>query len=246
MRVLVTGTAGFILGNFLRRACFTKQKYEFVSVDRVKKGSVMGDVYRHGSHTFYIANVIDAHTMNIIFETGFRDGPPEIVVHGCAETHVDNSIADNTPFVLSNVLGTQVILDCCVKWKTRKLVYISTDEVYGHLTSEDEPSWNEETPTAPRNPYSASKLAGEMLIKAAHETHGLTYNVTRSCNNYGPWQDPSKFIPKIIKSMTVATPSPKSSMMARTMRYTTSRPVKSFPTWKSSSSFATPWARDMT
>lgn len=198
-KVLVTGSGGFIFGNCIRRMFYTKQSYEIVSIDRVRRSNVMQNVYLNKDHTFYIADVTDAHTVNIIFETAFKDGPPDIVIHGAAESFVDSSIKDARPFITSNVLGTQVVIDACVRWGVKRLIYVSTDEVYGHLESEESPPWNEDAPLAPRNPYSASKAAGELLVQAAHETHGLTYNITRSCNNYGPWQDPEKFIPKILQ-----------------------------------------------
>lgn len=208
LKILITGSGGFIFGNFIRRAFYTKQNYEIVSVDRVRRSNVMQNVYRNKDHKFYIADVTDAHTLNIIFETAFESGPPDIVIHGAAESFVDNSIKNASPFITSNVLGTQVVVDACVRWGVKKLVYISTDEVYGHLENEDESPWKEEAPLAPRNPYAASKAAGELLVKAAHETHGLVYNITRCCNNYGPWQDPEKFIPKILQSIISGSSMP--------------------------------------
>jgi len=98
------------------------------------------------------------------------------------------------------VLGTQSIINNCLKHKVKKLVYISTDEVYGQLMANEAP-WIEESPLNPRNPYSASKAAGELMVKAAHTAHGLTYNITRSSNCYGPRQLPEKLLPKAIKSI---------------------------------------------
>ena len=101
----------------------------------------------------------------------------------------------------SYVLGTKVIINACIKFNVEKMIYISTDEVYGQLTNESDPLWSESAPFNPRNPYSASKAAGELLVRAAHQSHGLTYNITRSSNNYGPRQTPEKLIPKVIKSI---------------------------------------------
>jgi dTDP-glucose 4,6-dehydratase len=120
------------------------------------------------------------------------------VIHGAAESFVDKSISDPQIFTKTNVVGTQVIIDACVKYDVEKLIYISTDEVYGQLISESSPSWSESSQLNPRNPYSASKASGELLIKAAGETFGLNYNITRSCNNYGPRQNRRNLIPKII------------------------------------------------
>lgn len=196
-RVLITGSGGFIFSNFVRYAIHQKAPYSFVSIDKVRRSHVLNNVYTNKNHTFYIGDVSDAHFVNVIFEIE----RPDIVIHGAAESHVDNSIANANPFIISNVLGTQVIIDACRHWCVERLIYISTDEVMGQLTSEADVPWTEEAPLAPRNPYSSSKAAGELLVRAAYETHGLNYQITRSCNNYGPRQDPEKFIPKIIKNI---------------------------------------------
>jgi dTDP-glucose 4,6-dehydratase len=167
--------------------------YTFASVDRVNFPNY--PLYINKNHSFYPADIRDDHVMDIIF----KYEQPDIVIHGAAETFVDNSLKDPNSFVSSNVLGTQVIINCCLKHKVQKLIYISTDEVYGQLTSDSEPPWTEESPLNPRNPYSATKAAGELLVKAANTTHGLIYNITRSSNCYGPRQQPEKLIPKAIK-----------------------------------------------
>ncbi len=193
-KILITGSCGFILGNFLRKAVYEKQPYQLVSVDRVNFNTV-NSMYWNKNHTFYVADIRDAH----IIDTIFQFEKPDIVVHGAAETFVDHSLSDPSSFVTSNVLGTQVIINACLKHKVQKLLYISTDEVYGQLTSESDLSWKESCQLNPRNPYSATKAAGELLVKAAYESFGLKYNITRSSNNYGPRQIPEKLIPKTIK-----------------------------------------------
>ena len=201
-KVLVTGTAGFILGNFVRRAIYTKQPYSFISVDRIAGNPNI--VYSHKNHIFHIADIRDQHIIDKIFQ--FER--PDIVIHGAAETFVDYSLSDPNSFITSNVLGTQTIINACVKHKVERLIYISTDEIYGHLTGENDPPWNEEAAISPRNPYSASKAAGELLVRAAHQSFGLTYNITRSSNNYGPRQTPEKLIPKVIKCILHDQPIP--------------------------------------
>ena len=196
-KILITGTGGFIFSNFIRRAFHKKEEYNFVSVDKVRKRHAIHNMYVNKSHKFYPGDVSDSHFINTIFE--FER--PDIVIHGAAESFVDSSIDNASPFITSNVLGTQVIIDACLRWEVEKLVHISTDEVYGHLTDESAQAWTEDAPMNPRNPYSASKASAELLVKAAHETHGLQYVITRSCNNYGPWQDPEKFMPKIIQNV---------------------------------------------
>jgi len=196
-KILITGTGGFIFSNFVRRAIYNREQYNFVSIDKVKKSNAINNVYTNKNHKFYIGDVADSHFLNVVFEVE----RPDIVIHGAAESFVDSSIENASPFIISNILGTQNIVDSCVRWKTKRLIYISTDEVYGHLEHEDEPAWTEKCELLPRNPYSASKASGELLVKAAHETHGLQYNITRSCNNYGPRQAAEKFIPKIIQKI---------------------------------------------
>jgi len=191
---LITGSCGFIFGNFLRKAVYEKQPYQLVSVDRVNQNAI-NSMYWNKNHTFHVADIRDQHVIDTIFQ--FEK--PDIVIHGAAETFVDSSLSDPNSFVTSNVLGTQVIINACVKHKVEKLIYVSTDEVYGQLTDENEPAWTEDAPLNPRNPYSATKAAGELMVKAAHESFGLIYNITRSSNNYGPRQTSEKLIPKSIK-----------------------------------------------
>jgi len=193
-KVLVTGSCGFIFGNFLRRAIYEKQPYQFVSVDRINSHTV-NSMYSNKNHIFHIADLRDQHIMNNIFQ--FEK--PDIVIHGAAETFVDTSLTDPNSFVTSNVLGTQVVINCCVKHNVEKMIYVSTDEVYGQLTNEKDAPWTEEAPINPRNPYSASKAAGELMVRAAHQSYGLIYNITRSSNNYGPRQTSEKLIPKSIR-----------------------------------------------
>lgn len=192
-KVLITGSCGFIFSNFIRKVLYEKQPYQFISVDRVSGDG--NSLYTHKNHTFYPADIRDQHIMDKIFQYE----RPDIVIHGAAETFVDTSLTDPNSFVTSNVLGTQVIINACIKHKVERLIYISTDEVYGQLSSESDAPWTEDSPLNPRNPYSATKAAGEMLVKAAHESFGLIYNITRSSNNYGPRQTSEKLIPKTIK-----------------------------------------------
>jgi len=195
-KILVTGSCGFIFSNFMRYAITQHDvNYKFISVDKVKSSRVMYNVFSNKNHTFHIGDVADSHFMDVVFQVE----EPDIVIHAAAESFVDSSIKNADPFIHSNVRGTQTVIDACVKWGVERLVYISSDEIYGQLTSEDDPPWPETAPMNPRNPYSATKAAGELLVKAAHQTHGLNYNITRCCNNYGPRQDPEKFLPKIIK-----------------------------------------------
>lgn len=203
-KILCTGSGGFIFGNFSRQAFYTNQNYSIASIDRIRDSNNIWNVYVNSDHKFYIADIRDAHVLSAIFQVE----KPDIVIHGAAETSVEASVKNAEPFITSNVLGTQNVIDMCLRWNVKKLIYISTDQVYGPLSSESDPSFTEASPINPKNPYAASKAAGELLVQAAHHTHGLVYNITRSCNCYGPWQHPSKLIPKIINSVIKQQPMP--------------------------------------
>lgn len=196
-KILVSGSCGFIFSNFIRKILYERNDIKLISVDKIVDQNTLYNIYVNNKHNFNIGDVADAH----FIDTVFLKEKPDIVIHGAAESFVDAAIGNATPFIHSNALGTQVIADACVKHKVGRLIYISTDEVYGQLTSEDQSSWTEDSPLNPRNPYSASKAAGEMIVKAAHYTHGLNYNITRSCNNMGPRQAARNFIPKVINNI---------------------------------------------
>lgn len=191
-KVLVTGSCGFIFSNFIRKVLVENTEYEFVSVDKLISPNNFRNILKN--HPLHIGDVADVQFMDMVF----RLEEPDIVIHGAAESFVDDSIKHAMPFVHSNVLGTQVMVDMAIKHGVEKFLYVSTDEVYGQLKSKEESSWTETSPLNPRNPYSASKAAGELIVRAAHETHDLNYIVTRCCNNYGPRQPPRNLIPKII------------------------------------------------
>lgn len=192
-KILVTGSAGFIFSNFMFKNIHSNQEYSFASVDKLIAPYNFSNVCRHPDHHFYMGDVADEQFMNNVFLLE----KPDYVIHGAAESFVDDSIASAKPFIHSNVVGTQNIVDLSLKHNIEKLIYISTDEVYGQLKLGDN-SWTENSITLPRNPYSASKLAGELIVRTAGETHGLKYNITRCSNNYGPRQPPRNLIPKII------------------------------------------------
>jgi dTDP-glucose 4,6-dehydratase len=202
-KLMITGTAGFILGNFVRKAIYEKAPYDLVSIDRVSQSSLLNNIYQGKSHTFYLADICDEHIINRIFEYE----KPDIVLHGAASTFVDEALKDPNIYVKNNVLGTQVIVNACVKWGVKKLIYTSTDEVMGSLKSENDTPWKEDAPLNPRNPYAASKGGGEFIVKAAANSFGLPYIITRSSNNYGRLQR-EKLIPTIIKSILNNTKIP--------------------------------------
>ena len=192
-RLLVTGSCGFIFGNFLRQVVYEKYPYQLISLDKVNTQSI-NSMYWNKNHIFYIADIRDSHIIDTIFQLE----KPEIVIHGAAET-ISNHLTENANSIISsNVLGTQNIINACVKYKVKKLVYMSTDKVYGPLSLEDNLKLESDN-FSPKTPFAATKVAGELLIKAAHESSELNYNIIRGTNNYGPRQSIQKLIPKIIK-----------------------------------------------
>lgn len=191
-KVLVTGSGGFLFSNFIRKALYNKSEYNFVTIDYCKGPKALNNIYVNKGHQLYVGDVADKHFVDVIFELE----RPDIVIHGAEASSHDTSDV----IVHSNVLGTQTIADACVKWKTQRLIYISSDKVYGQLENDSIPSWKEESVLMPRCTFSASKAAGEMIIQAAHN-NGLDFNIIRSCNTYGPRQNPHNFIPKVITSI---------------------------------------------
>ena len=131
----------------------------------------------------------------------------DAIVHFAAESHVDRSIDDATPFLRTNVVGTQCLLDAARAAGTPRYVQVSTDEVYGTL-GPDDPPFTETTPLAPNSPYAASKAGADLLVRAAHHTHGMDTVITRCSNNYGPYQFPEKLIPLFITNALADIPLP--------------------------------------
>ena len=124
LKILCTGTCGFILGNFIRKVIYEKQPYNFVSIDRVNSNAI-NSMYWNKNHTFHVADIRDQH----IIDTIFQFEKPDIVIHGAAETFVDYSLNDPNSFVTSNVLGTQVIINACIKYDVKKLIYIRSNAI---------------------------------------------------------------------------------------------------------------------
>jgi dTDP-glucose 4,6-dehydratase len=201
-KILITGSCGFIFSNFIRKVI--DLDYEFVSIDKCVQHYNLNNIFNHPKHKFYLGDIADMHFVSNVFNIE----KPDYVIHGAAESFVDDAIKNALNFTYSNVIGTQNIVDSCLAYNVDKLVYVSTDEVYGHLTSVNDSPWIEDFFPRPRNPYSATKYAGECVVYAAHETHGLQYNITRSSNNYGGTQPNRNLIPKIITCLIDDQPIP--------------------------------------
>ena len=192
--IFVTGAAGFIGSNFVHY--LKSQGYDDIVV--LDKLTYAASTDNLNPHTFPIQIVDIANKKQL--ERVFQTYRPRFVFHFAAESHVDNSIEDATPFVETNVTGTLNLLELSVMYKVEKFHHISTDEVYGAL-GYDDPPFTEETPYNPQNPYSASKAASDHFVTAFGNTYGLPVVITNCSNNYGPRQNKEKLIPKTINNI---------------------------------------------
>lgn len=198
MKVLVTGGAGFIGGNFIHYMLKKHPNYKIICVDCLTYAGNMEtlqNILHNKNFCFYKADITDRKTIFNIFEKE----NPDIVINFAAESHVDHSIENPDVFVKTNILGTNVLLDACKSFKTKRFHQVSTDEVYGDLPL-DKPEllFTEETPIQASSPYSASKASADLLVFAYHRTYNLPVTVSRCSNNYGPYQFPEKLIPLAI------------------------------------------------
>jgi len=192
--IFITGAAGFIGSNFVHY--LKSQGYDDIVV--LDKLTYAASTDNLNPHTFpiEIVDIADKKPLQRVFQK-YR---PRFVFHFAAESHVDNSIEDATPFVETNVTGTLNLLELSVMYKVEKFHHISTDEVYGAL-GYDDPPFTEETPYNPQNPYSASKAASDHFVTAFGNTYGLPIVITNCSNNYGPRQNKEKLIPKTINNI---------------------------------------------
>lgn len=196
-KVLVTGGAGFIGGNFVQHMVSEYPDYQIFNLDLL---TYAGDLVKHkeienaDNYKFVKMDIADRDAVMNLFETEKFD----YVVHFAAESHVDRSITHPEIFVKTNVMGTQALLDAAKAIGLKKFVHVSTDEVYGELDFDPATFFTEDTPLQPNSPYSASKASSDFLVRAYHETFGLPVNITRCSNNYGPYHFPEKLIPLTI------------------------------------------------
>ncbi len=204
MRILVTGGAGFIGSNFIRSLLTNEPDCAIVNLDKLTyAGNLENLAGLEGDprYRFVKGSVCDDHLVDELLGTGF-----DAVVNFAAESHVDRSIQDSRAFVETNVLGTQVLLETCRRRRIQRMMQVSTDEVYGSLGPTGR--FTEESPLSPNSPYAASKAAADLLAAAYVHTYRLPVIITRSCNNYGPYQFPEKIIPLFITNALVDEPLP--------------------------------------
>ena len=197
MRILVTGGAGFIGSNFIHYWLKNHPGDQVINLDALTYAGhleSLKDIETNPNYKFVKGDITD---IKIVGE--LMDGV-DIVVHFAAESHVDRSIIDPLQFVKTNVLGTANLLEAALNAKVKRFHHISTDEVYGSLGPDDLP-FTEKTNYAPRSPYAASKAGSDYLVRAYFETYNLPVTITNCANNYGPFHDPEKLIPRFITNL---------------------------------------------
>ena len=208
MKILVTGGAGFIGGNFVHFMLKEHPQDDILCVDALTYAGNMetlAPVMDNPHFKFIKADIADREAIYNIFE----QEKPEVVVNFAAESHVDRSIENPSIFLQTNVMGTQVLLDACRKYGIQRYHQVSTDEVYGDLPL-DRPDlfFTEETPIHTSSPYSASKASADLLVQAYHRTFGVPVTISRCSNNYGPYHFPEKLIPLMIANVLNDKPLP--------------------------------------
>jgi dTDP-glucose 4,6-dehydratase len=194
MHILVTGGAGFIGSNFVLYMLKRYPEYKIINLDKLTYAGNLENLKSaegNPNYQFIKADIADRSAVDSIVSNNI-----DAIINFAAESHVDRSITNPDLFVQTNIFGTQILLDAARKYNVKKYIQVSTDEVYGTLGKEG--YFTESTPLAPNSPYSASKAAADLLVRAYHETYGLPINITRCSNNYGPYQFPEKLIPLMI------------------------------------------------
>ncbi|MPZ13706.1 MAG: dTDP-glucose 4,6-dehydratase [Chloroflexi bacterium] len=201
MKILITGGAGFIGSNFVR---YTIGRYddEVVVLDKLSYAGNLENLRAfegHPRYRFIQGDIADAETVRVAMRGA------DAVVNFAAESHVDRSILDPSPFVRTDVIGAYVLLEAARHDSVARFVHVSTDEVYGEVLSDSVP---EHAPLRPRSPYAASKAGGELLVSAYHVTYGLPALITRGSNTFGPYQYPEKLIPVVVTEALDRQPIP--------------------------------------
>jgi dTDP-glucose 4,6-dehydratase len=196
-RILVTGGCGFIGSNFIRMIHAAHPGLTIINLDKLTyagNAENLSDLDGDPRYLFRRGDIVDRTQVEAVI----NEFPVDAVLNFAAESHVDRSILDSGPFVRTNIVGTQVLMDVCREKKIPRYLQVSTDEVYGSLGPEGD--FTEETPLAPNSPYSASKAAADLLVRSYVHTFGFPAIITRCSNNYGPYQFPEKLIPLFISN----------------------------------------------
>lgn len=198
MKLIVTGGAGFIGGNFVHYMLQEHPGDQIICLDKLTYAgnlSTLADVMYHPNFQFVKMDICDRDSVYGLFEKE----KPDVVINFAAESHVDRSIENPEIFLQTNIIGTSVLMDACRKYGIQRYHQVSTDEVYGDLPL-DRPDlfFTEETPIHTSSPYSSSKAGADLLVMAYYRTYGLPVTISRCSNNYGPYHFPEKLIPLMI------------------------------------------------
>ncbi|MBU0686363.1 MAG: dTDP-glucose 4,6-dehydratase [Candidatus Margulisbacteria bacterium] len=203
-KVLVTGGAGFIGSNFVRHLLSLDGGYEVINLDKLTyAGNLenLKDVEKTPGYKFVKGDICDQKLINDLVESE----KPDAIINFAAESHVDRSILSAGEFIQTDVFGTYVLLEAVKRFGAKRFIQIGTDEVYGSI---EKGSFTEESPLSPNSPYASSKAGGDLIVRAYHKTFDLPVIITRSSNNYGPYQYPEKFIPLFITNAIEDKPLP--------------------------------------
>jgi len=194
MKILVTGGAGFIGSNFIRHLLRVQGDAEIINFDKLTYAANpqnLADLAGDPRYSFFRGDISEKEDTELVFKGGL-----DAVVNFAAETHVDRSIENSSPFIRTNIIGTQNLLEAARQFRLARFIHISTDEVYG--SAPRGVAFTEETLLDPRSPYAASKAAADHFISAYANTYGVAAVILRCTNNYGPYQFPEKLIPLMI------------------------------------------------
>ncbi|MBI3495576.1 dTDP-glucose 4,6-dehydratase [Candidatus Berkelbacteria bacterium] len=197
MKIFVTGGLGFMGSDFIRYVMGLPGNHHVLNYDKMTYAANpenVADVATYRRYRLVKGDIADRKTVDRVVKS-FK---PDLIVNYAAETHVDRSILDPRPFMETDIVGTQVLLDAVMRYKIPRFVQISTDEVYGSIAKG---KFTETSPLQPNSPYAASKAGGDLMVRAYHRTFGAPVFVTHSCNNFGPYHYPEKVIPLFITNL---------------------------------------------
>ncbi len=198
MKILVTGGAGFIGSNFIHYWLDKYPEDEIVNYDLLTYAGhleSLKDIEDNPHYYFIKGDITDAAAVDAAVSQ------VDAIIHFAAESHVDRSILDPLVFTKTNIIGTQLLLEAAKKYGIQKFHHVSTDEVFGALPLDSQTKFNEETRYEPHSPYSASKASSDHLVRAYFDTFGIPVTITNCSNNFGPYQDPEKFLPRMITNL---------------------------------------------
>ena len=197
LTLFITGGAGFIGSNFIKYMLKSYTNIEITNIDKLTyAGNLenLRDIENDSRYSFVKGDIGDADLIDSLFKNKHFN----VIVNFAAESHVDRSIINTSPFIETNIKGSVVLLEACRKHNLDLFIHISTDEVYGSLKNEGE--FTEDSPLEPNSPYSASKASADLICRSFSKSYNVPIIITRSSNNYGPYQFPEKLIPLMIKN----------------------------------------------